>query len=363
MGRLNPRLHPEAQPTEGATSPGRGHVSARECRNAATPQRGHAGLVVAGGPARQGDGVRQGGGVRRRAGVRILKWASLVVVLVSVALVWTGAVDAGRAIGIVLAVDAVLWVLIAVLILGAVSGYRERRRDGMARREALALAARDVVPAPVLWILRHEASMITTWWLVVRRTRDVPAGAVPFSYGREQLPLFATIASVSVIEIVPIHLLVPWPWLRVVLLVLSVYGALWIVAFYQGFRRRPHYVTDDRMVLRCGTTATVEVAVAGHRASGAEGRALALLGSAPAERGSRGNQPLQRDECSTRPSTRNARRRPGSTTFRARSASHGRRCRCARVAADGPDVPGPRVGAGVAQLTSGEPRRCSNLIR
>lgn len=205
--------------------------------------------------------MRQGDGVRR-AGVRILKWASLVVVLVNVALVWTGAVDAGRAIGIVLAVEAVLWVLIAVLILGAASGYRERRRDGMARREALALAARDVVPAPVLWILRHEASMITTWWLVVRRTRDVPPGAVPFSYGREQLPLFATIASVSVIEIVPIHLLVPWPWLRVVLLVASLYGAVWIIGFYQGLRRRPHYVTDDDLMLRCGPSGIVTVPLA-----------------------------------------------------------------------------------------------------
>jgi hypothetical protein len=52
------------------------------------------------------------------------------------------------------------------------------------------------------------------------------------------------------VEIGVVDLVVPWRVVRLVLLVLGVYGALWMLGFIGAFSVRPHVVTADRLWLR-----------------------------------------------------------------------------------------------------------------
>jgi hypothetical protein len=117
------------------------------------------------------------------------------------------------------------------------------------------------VPSPLRWLVRNEVSLLRTYWLVVRRTREVPPGSPAFPYAGEQAPVFGVIAVLTLVEVVPVHFLVPWAWLRTVLLVLGVYGFLWAVGYYQGWRRRPHHLTDGVLVLRSGPGTAVGIPV------------------------------------------------------------------------------------------------------
>lgn len=117
------------------------------------------------------------------------------------------------------------------------------------------------VPAPVRWLVRNEVDLVHTLWLVLRRTTVAPPGARVFPYGADQAAVFGVIAVLTLVEIVPVHFLVPWPWLRVTLLVLGAYGFLWAVGYYQGWRRHPHHVVDGDLVLRSGPGASVTVPV------------------------------------------------------------------------------------------------------
>ncbi|MBW0283298.1 hypothetical protein ATN38_26625 [Rhodococcus sp. FH8] len=63
----------------------------------------------------------------------------------------------------------------------------------------------------------------------------------------------------SVIEAVAIHFLVPWQWLRVMLLVATVLSLIAIGGWLAGRVVHPHLVSARTVVFRCGTGVRVEV--------------------------------------------------------------------------------------------------------
>ncbi|MFP1626475.1 hypothetical protein ACLB9X_15170 [Streptomyces sp. 5K101] len=52
------------------------------------------------------------------------------------------------------------------------------------------------------------------------------------------------------LEILAVEFLIPWPVVRIILLVLSVYGTVWILGFIAALSVRPHTVGDGKVVLR-----------------------------------------------------------------------------------------------------------------
>lgn len=96
-----------------------------------------------------------------------------------------------------------------------------------------------------------------TWRSLARgvtRRPDVPSGAVPFTY---HLPLVApavVMAGLSLLEVVAVDVLVPWPWtaLRVAVLGVGVWGALLVVGMGVGAVTYPHLVTAEGLRVRAG---------------------------------------------------------------------------------------------------------------
>jgi hypothetical protein len=84
-----------------------------------------------------------------------------------------------------------------------------------------------------------------------------------FPYAKEVSPLLGAFIVVSALELVVVHLVLPWATVRTVLLVLSIWGLVWMIGFLASMRVFPHLLDEAGLRLRYGTS--VDVRVPGRR--------------------------------------------------------------------------------------------------
>ncbi|MGY1653779.1 hypothetical protein [Geodermatophilus sp. SYSU D01119] len=114
-------------------------------------------------------------------------------------------------------------------------------------------------PGPVR---RAVALELGTWRSLARwvsRRPDVPAGAEAFGYGSAASPVLWTFVVLSAVEIPLVDWLLPWPAARVALLVVGVYGLLWMLGMLGGMHVHPHVVDDEGLRVRNGSSVDVRV--------------------------------------------------------------------------------------------------------
>ncbi len=190
--------------------------------------------------------------------MRALRWASPVVLAVELALVLTGSLSLGRAVLAFVAVEAALALLCLRLTAVAVRAYRAARRDGTDPEPALEAATRAVLPDPIASLVLHEGRLVHSLLLWARgRQHGVPPGAVAIAYGRDDRAVGLALLTVSLVELVVVELVIPWPTVRLVLFLLGVYGVVVVLGFIAGPVVRPHVLTEDSLRLRVGTWADV----------------------------------------------------------------------------------------------------------
>jgi hypothetical protein len=106
-----------------------------------------------------------------------------------------------------------------------------------------------------------QGTLGALWW-ALRRRRDVPPGAAAFSYSsRMGVMLWVTIA-LTPVEVGAVHLLLPWPAVRWVLVGLSVVTLLVTVGFALSLGQRPHTLDREELRLRFSSLREVVVPVA-----------------------------------------------------------------------------------------------------
>jgi hypothetical protein len=99
----------------------------------------------------------------------------------------------------------------------------------------------------------------------VARRPDVPRGATPIGYSRLVAPMlwlwiFGSTVEVIVVEAVLRHLDQPWAAaLRVPLLLLGIWGVVWMLGMLASYRVRPHLLTDTELRVRSGARTWVAV--------------------------------------------------------------------------------------------------------
>ena len=112
-------------------------------------------------------------------------------------------------------------------------------------------------------VARHavvfEVSIYTSLLRWLLRRPSVPAGAAPIGYARMVTPVLALWIFGSAVEIPIAHVLVPWHGLRLALLVVGVWGLLWMIGLLAGLRSYPHLLQAD--VLRVRNGAMHDIAV------------------------------------------------------------------------------------------------------
>ncbi|MFB7891146.1 hypothetical protein ACFC1I_02975 [Microbacterium sp. NPDC056044] len=88
--------------------------------------------------------------------------------------------------------------------------------------------------------------------LVFRRPR-VPAGASAFSYHSPVMTLLVIFVVLSAVEIPIVDVIVhPWPYVRIPLLILGIWGVTWMLGLLFGYLTRPHAVGPDGIRVREG---------------------------------------------------------------------------------------------------------------
>jgi hypothetical protein len=87
----------------------------------------------------------------------------------------------------------------------------------------------------------------------VFRRPKVPAGAVGFSYYQPVLAILIVFVAVSAVEIVVLDLIVRrWAHIRIPLLILSVWGLIYMLGFLFGMLTRPHAIGPAGIRARYG---------------------------------------------------------------------------------------------------------------
>jgi len=93
----------------------------------------------------------------------------------------------------------------------------------------------------------------------VARRPDVPADAAPFAYvGAVAVLLWAFIV-LSALELVVLHVLLPWETVRIVADILGVWGLTWMLGLAASLTVHPHLVDDSGLRVRYGAGTDITV--------------------------------------------------------------------------------------------------------
>jgi hypothetical protein len=94
-------------------------------------------------------------------------------------------------------------------------------------------------------------------WLL--RRPSIPAGFEPVGYAQLATPMMGLWIFGSALELPLVHVLVPWYGLRISLLVIGVWGLLWMLGALAGLRCYPHLLGHDTLRIRNGATHDIAI--------------------------------------------------------------------------------------------------------
>lgn len=135
--------------------------------------------------------------------------------------------------------------------------YRTLRRSGADRGAALS----ELAGPTVTRIVRAEVTLSRSLWLWARHRVDGQGlGVHPVGSARGALGVPLAFGVLTIVEAVTIHLLLPWAWLRTVILLASVYSLILLLGFVATRVTHPHLLTGSQLILRHGghTVATLD---------------------------------------------------------------------------------------------------------
>lgn len=166
---------------------------------------------------------------------------------------WWGLFSGSVAVALFLTVELLLCCLTVTVVLRR---FLQLRQDTGSYAAAVDRLAAEFLPVR---IARAELWVLSDLVLLLRRCQQVPPGAPVLSAttGLWWLPTAFTCA--TAIEIIALELLLPWPLVRLIVLVLSLYGVVWLWGVTAAKWVWPHYIDPDTGVvcLRDGRTTSV----------------------------------------------------------------------------------------------------------
>ena len=108
--------------------------------------------------------------------------------------------------------------------------------------------------------LRYELSMYTSLarWVARRPSHGSP-GDQPVGYAQGISPGLGLWVFGSAVEVPVAHVLIPWESVRTPVLVLGVWGLLWMLGMLASLRVHPHLVSEEQLRVRYGALTDVRV--------------------------------------------------------------------------------------------------------
>ena len=185
---------------------------------------------------------------------RRLKWALPVLLLGNIVLVWSGVLPAQTALIVGAVAEGLLLIVGGRQIWMAVRRYRGDRAAGLDLEAALEEGLTVFLPRPAARLAALEPRL---WITLVRWLARRPLGPDTYPYAkRSVLGAFLAVAVLSApVEIFAFELLIPWPLVRVLFLLGSIYSTLWLVGLYAGMKMYPHRLAAGGLHLYQGLQA------------------------------------------------------------------------------------------------------------
>ncbi len=112
--------------------------------------------------------------------------------------------------------------------------------------------------------LRLEVTLYLALGRWIARRPDVPAGTTPIGYSRLVAPMLWLWIFGSATEVVVLDVLLSrwWTPLRIPLLVVGIWGLVWMLGMLAAYRTRPHLLGETSLQVRDGIHARVDVPLA-----------------------------------------------------------------------------------------------------
>lgn len=190
--------------------------------------------------------------------LKVVKRIFLVLLLLTV-----GAVLILRMLGVVsnrtVLLAFVMVELPSLLIVGATTiiELRHMRKTRGLRGQEFFTAVTEEQPLLLPAFMEARALLGLIPWLRGKRI-GVDSTTRGFSYAKGTLSIPIAMGVATVIEAGVIHVLIPWAWLRIVLLVASVYALILITGIFAACITHPHLVGAQSLTLKCGHTKVLE---------------------------------------------------------------------------------------------------------
>lgn len=182
---------------------------------------------------------------------KLKPWISVALGLALVTLYLTGRVDGPIALGAVAILEGALILWASWGLFRSVRGFRKAEGDPWKGLEA---ALAELLP---LQAARFVVMELRLWGALSAWIRRRPYTPDDFPYhARSQMGLLmGVLILVTPAEIAILEILIPWPWLRVVALVLALYALLWILMLFASLRSMPHRLEPYGLRLHHGVLA------------------------------------------------------------------------------------------------------------
>ncbi|WP_180268722.1 hypothetical protein [Streptomyces sp. Ru87] len=174
------------------------------------------------------------------------RWAAAVVLPAEIAVVVCLLAGVRVPAAAVVAAEAAVLALLAAEAVLLARHYRSARSAGYGRGPALRRAAGQLLPVAVRRLLVYELRAmagVARW--VARRPHGVGPGDHGVGYARGQAPMIFLLLFASVVETVVLALVIPWPLVDAIVLVLDLYGVLFVLALHATCVTRPHVAGAD----------------------------------------------------------------------------------------------------------------------
>lgn len=188
------------------------------------------------------------------------KWLLPLLVVAEIVLVRLRLLSVSTAVGILVALEVLLFLVTFRQALVAIRRYRHKRSAGADVWTAFESGLEVFLPAKLARVAASEPKL---WYCLWRwLTRQVRPGDCDFTYHRKSIlgPLLVVLLFTTPAELLLIEILLPWAWLRWLLFILALYAFFWVWGLYASLVALPHTVSSAGIRLAYGILAQAHIA-------------------------------------------------------------------------------------------------------
>lgn len=186
---------------------------------------------------------------------RASKWMMLVLIVAEILLIRAGLLDMTSAVGIVVGIEALLFLLVSRQVILAVRRYRHDRAATLDLWAALEDGLAVLLPRTLARVVALEPRLWVCLGKWVLRRNHLAEGEFHYHKQSPVGPLLLVVLFTAPVEVLLFELLIPWAWLRWLLFIGVVYMLFWAFGFYASLVVLPHHLEPGGIRLRYGALA------------------------------------------------------------------------------------------------------------